>query len=293
MRQVEFPVQLKAYGKRVDQRLAELLPPENLRPVPLSAAMRYACLSPGKRIRPILCLAAAEAVGSDIESVLDAACALEMVHAFSLIHDDLPALDNDDLRRGRPTCHVVYGEAVAILAGDGLFALAFETILAGNWPAEAKLASSHRLAQAASRLVRGETEDILAEGEPVEMDRLRFIHANKTGALVAAAAEIGARLGGASETDCARVARYGEAVGLAFQIADDILNVTSTPEALGKSVGSDAARGKATYPGLVGLEGAKLAAQAARDEAIVALEGLPGNPSLLREIAEFSISRVA
>lgn len=287
---VSFEVQLKAYADRVDARLADLLPAESETPAPLHAAMRYSGLAPGKRLRPALCLAAAAACGGEPEGILDAACAVEMVHAFSLIHDDLPAIDNDDLRRGRPTCHVVYGEAVAILAGDALFALAFETLARGPWETRAEAVSL--VSRASLDLVRGETQDILSEGQPIDAEVLAFIHRHKTGALIAAACEIGALLS-SGDTHRAALQTYGERVGLAFQIVDDVLNETATSEQLGKAAGSDRDRGKATYPALVGLEESRRAARQAVDEAVESLEGLPGDASVLRGLARFTVERVS
>ncbi|RYG49726.1 polyprenyl synthetase family protein [bacterium] len=286
---VGFEVQLKAYADRVDARLGDLLPPEDERPGPLHAAMRYSGLAPGKRLRPALLLASATACGGDPENVLDAACAVEMVHAFSLIHDDLPAIDNDDLRRGRPTCHVVYGEAVAILAGDSLFALAFEILANGPW--EQRALAISLVSRASLDLVRGETQDILSEGQPIDAEGLAFIHRNKTGALIAAACEIGALLA-SGDTHRAALRLYGQRVGLAFQIVDDVLNETSTPETLGKAAGSDRDRGKATYPALFGLDKSREAARDAVEEAVKSLEGLPGDSDVLRELARFTVERL-
>lgn len=255
--------------------------------------MRYSALAPGKRLRPALCMAAAEAVGASANEVLDAACAIEMVHAFSLIHDDLPAIDNDDLRRGRPTCHIEYGEAVAILAGDALFALAFRTVHTGPWTPEQRNSAGASLSLAALQLVDGETEDILSEGVVVDAETLTFIHRNKTGALIAASAEIGAILGGGNAEQVQALRQYGEHIGLAFQIADDVLNETSTPEQLGKAVGSDRERGKATYPSLYGLETARKAAVDAAEVGIQALSPLGTRATLLRDLARFSVDRLA
>ncbi|MGV3614515.1 MAG: polyprenyl synthetase family protein [Fimbriimonas sp.] len=288
---MEFPVQLKAYAERVDRRLAELLPPASTPPAELGEAMRYSALAPGKRLRPALAMAAAEALGESSDPVLDAACAVEMVHAFSLIHDDLPAIDNDDLRRGRPTCHVVYGEAVAILAGDALFSLAFSTMAHLATDAERVVAAMRTLTGAANRLVAGETLDVLSEGKPVDAATLAQIHTEKTGALIAAATEIGGIVGGGTPGQIAALKTYGERVGLAFQIADDILNETGTPEQLGKASGSDRERQKATYPALYGLDASRKAALDAAAEGVAVLEALPSG-AFLAELARFSVSRL-
>lgn len=260
--------------------------------------MRYACLAPGKRLRPALCLAACEACDGDVEPALNVACAIEMVHCFSLIHDDLPALDNDDLRRGRPTCHVEFGEATAILAGDALFALAFETLAAPKLgivpPVERRMECLRVLAQASGMdgLVAGEAADLLAEGTALNEEELHFIHTHKTGSLISAACEMGATVATPDHAMRRKLARYGASVGLAFQIADDLLNETSTPEQLGKAAGSDRERRKATYPALVGLEASKTRARALVQEAQDLLAGLPGPVEFLRQMAVFSVERM-
>jgi geranylgeranyl diphosphate synthase, type II len=287
-------MQLKTHVDRVDARLDELLPPSSRRPFDLHEAMRYSCLAPGKRLRPTLCLASAEAVGADPLSVLDPACALEMVHCFSLIHDDLPAIDDDELRRGMPTCHMRYGEAIAILAGDALFALAYQTL--ADFPQEAGRVL--RCLQILSRavgsdgLVGGEVEDVLAEGRDVDLATLQYIHTHKTGALIAASCEIGGLLGGAAEGEVEALNAYGRQVGLAFQIADDILNETSTPELLGKAAGTDRVRRKATYPSLFGLHGAREAAAEAVSQAEHAVERLERREALVA-LARYSVERLS
>lgn len=234
------------------------------------------------------------ACGGDSNSAIDLGCALELVHAFSLIHDDLPAIDDDDLRRGRPTCHIQFGEAVAIMAGDALFALAFETIAAMN-AEPAVVVESLRILTIASGsrgLAGGETVDILSEGKPVDALTLDYIHRNKTGALIRAACELGAVVAGANLSVRAAAKAYGEHVGLAFQIADDILNETATEEALGKAVGSDRERMKATFPAVHGLEASELRARKEVDLACAALIELPGSKETLRDLAFFSIERL-
>ena len=291
---MEFDTQLKAYAQAVDGRMAELLPSENAIPEPLHRAMRYSCLAPGKRLRPALAMACAQAVGADPMSVLDAACAIEFVHCFSLIHDDLPAIDNDDLRRGVPTCHKAFGEATAILAGDGLFALSFETFSNGPWSAEQRVRAISTLTKATGSdgLVGGETLDILSEGQDISFETLKTIHVRKTGSLIAASCEIGAILAGAPTDQCSSLYAYGAAIGLAFQIADDLLNETSTPEQLGKAAGSDRARGKATYPALIGLEASRQAAHNAVDCGLKCLDAVQ-DKQFLTSIALFSIHRLS
>jgi len=284
--------QLKAYAERVDVRLEALLPPVTERPEILHEAIRYSCLAPGKRLRPAMCMAAAEAAGGEAAMALDAGCAIEMVHAFSLIHDDLPAIDDDDLRRGRPTCHVKFTEGIAILAGDALFSLAFSTMATSSSEAARSLRAVQVLARSSIRLVEGETADILSEGTPVDIATLEFIHANKTGALIAASCEIGAILAGTDPGHVGCLRDYGAQVGLAFQIADDLLNETSTPERLGKAAGSDRERGKATYPALFGIEGSRKAALDAAERGLGCLEGLPGDTSFLRDLAIYTVERL-
>jgi geranylgeranyl diphosphate synthase type II len=236
---------------------------------------------------------AAEAVGGDAAHALDAACAIEMVHAFSLIHDDLPAIDNDDLRRGQPTCHVKFGEAVAILAGDALFALAFEVLASAPLNASALLQSVRRLtiAVGSDGLVGGETVDVLSEGKEPTRDAVEFIHSRKTGALIAASCAIGALHGGGSAAQVEALDRFGASIGLAFQIADDVLNETSTAEQLGKASGSDRARSKATYPAVFGLDAAIAAGQVAADRSLHELDSLGPNADPLRQLAQFFVER--
>lgn len=260
----------------------------------LHAAMRYSCLAPGKRLRPILCLASAEAVGAATESVLDAACAIEMVHCFSLIHDDLPAIDNDDLRRGVPTLHVKYGEALAILAGDALFSLAFESLASSAHPADRVVQAVICLTKAAGSngLVGGEVMDVQSEGKAADADTLEFIHTRKTGALIAASCEIGGLLAGGSSSQVQALKLYGDKIGLAFQIADDILNETSTPEQLGKAAGSDRERQKATYPSLYGVDESRRRADQAVEDAIAALREVSLNGEMLESLAKFAVERL-
>jgi geranylgeranyl diphosphate synthase type II len=292
---VSLDVQLKAYSDRVDSRLEQLLPAQEHPPAELHSAMRYSCLAPGKRLRPVLCMASAESVGGTAASVLDAACALEMVHCFSLIHDDLPAIDNDDLRRGRPTLHIHAGEAIAILAGDALFALAFQTLATSPHVAERILAALQCLTKASGSagLVGGEVVDVLSEGKPVDDATLEFIHARKTGALIAASCEIGGILGGGTAEQIGALRAYGERVGLAFQIADDILNETATADQLGKSAGSDRARSKATYPSLYGIEASHAKAYEMAMGAVNALDAAKISNGLLSSLARFSIDRLS
>ncbi|CAN5476009.1 polyprenyl synthetase family protein [soil metagenome] len=291
LRAVTFQSQLKAYAAEVERRMDSRLPAADLLPSELHQAMRYSVMAPGKRMRPALVLASAVAVGGSLSDCLDAACAVELVHCFSLIHDDLPALDNDDLRRGLPTCHVQFGEAVAILAGDALFALSFELMTLCPVSSERVLVAVVSLTRAASSLVNGETIDILSEGKEIDASTLSLIHERKTGALIAASCEVGALVGGGSASEVEHLRLYGKEIGLAFQIADDVLNETSTADQLGKAAGSDRARGKATYPALYGLEASRSAAIEAAERGIEHLRGF-SDSAFLEEIARYSVERV-
>ncbi|RII30514.1 MAG: polyprenyl synthetase [Geobacter sp.] len=293
---------LKAYLKeqcqRIDGALDLYLPKETELPYSLHKAMRYSVFAGGKRVRPILMLAACQAVGGDTARAIPAACAMEMIHTYSLIHDDLPAMDNDDFRRGNPTNHKVFGEAIAILAGDGLLTEAFKLIsdplFAKDTPAEARLAVIREIAVCAGSygMVGGQVVDMESEGkEDIDLPTVQYIHTHKTGALIKAAVVAGAILGGAGERQLAAITRYGEAAGLAFQIADDILDIEGTTEEIGKDAGSDEARGKATYPAVMGLAAAKLEAQAMMDEAMRALEIFGAEADPLREIAQYIVQR--
>jgi geranylgeranyl diphosphate synthase, type II len=292
---------LKAYlgerQQRVDQALARFLPAEDTLPANLHKAMRYSVFAGGKRIRPILMIAACEAAGGDPVLVLPVACAMEMIHTYSLIHDDLPAMDDDDFRRGRPTNHKVFGEATAILAGDGLLTEAF--VLLSNPELQSGIAPAvtreviHTLARCAGSLgmVGGQVVDMESEGKGVDLPTLEYIHTHKTGALILAALQCGALIGGASADAFQALSRYGEAAGLAFQVADDILDVIGDLTEIGKDVGSDQARGKATYVALLGLDGARERARELRDLAVAALEPLGAPAEPLRQIAHYIVNR--
>jgi geranylgeranyl diphosphate synthase type II len=257
-------------------------------------AMRYSLFAGGKRLRPILCLAASEAVGGDIQSAMPAGCALEMIHTYSLIHDDLPAMDDDDLRRGKPTNHKVFGEAIAILAGDGLLTEAF--VLLSDYHSllpERAVQVIGVVAEAASYrgMVGGQVVDMLSQNKPADLETVQQMHSRKTAALIAAAAESGALAGKGSEAQVAALARYGRAIGLAFQIADDILDIEGDTELLGKTTGADEARGKVTYPAAVGLERSRQAANDMINDALAALEGFDYKANPLRSLAHYIITR--
>jgi len=261
------------------------------------AAMHYSLFAGGKRLRPILCLAAAEAVGGDPGEALPVACALEMIHTYSLIHDDLPAMDDDDLRRGQPTCHRKFDEATAILAGDGLLTAAFQ-ILAGvreryQGREEALLETVQLIAGAAGYqgMVGGQMLDLMAEGRQVTLKELETIHRLKTGALITASVKAGALIGGGSRAEVAALTSYGEKFGLAFQVTDDLLDVEGEAAEMGKAPGMDAARRKATYPGLLGVEKAREWARLLVDEAVSELKPFGERAEPLRELARFLLSR--
>jgi geranylgeranyl diphosphate synthase type II len=261
--------------------------------------MRYSLFGGGKRIRPILCLAAGRCVSGapDLdERLLPAVCALECVHTYSLIHDDLPAMDNDDLRRGQPTCHKKFGEAEAILAGDGLLTYAFELLTSGQFPgpeAAVRLRQTAILAKAAGSLgmVGGQFLDIASEEKQIPFELLRTIHRSKTGALITAAVQMGAVGGGADAVQFQALTEYGQAVGLAFQIADDLLDVTASTEQLGKTAGHDAGQGKATYPALFGIARTRALAHEAADKAVAALAMFDERAEPLRALAQYIVSR--
>ncbi len=260
-------------------------------------AMHYSLFAGGKRLRPILCLAAAEAVGGDSGEVLPAACALEMIHTYSLIHDDLPAMDDDDLRRGQPTCHKQFDEATAILAGDGLLTEAFHILAAAaprNGGREAAMLEVIELISKAAGyqgMVGGQMLDLQAEGRKVTLKELETVHRMKTGALLTASCRVGALLGGGTRGEVTILTGYGEKFGLAFQVTDDLLDVEGSTAEMGKPAGSDEARGKATYPALLGLEKSRQWARRLVEEAVRDLEPLGGPAQPLAEIARYLLVR--
>ncbi len=278
----------------VDAALERLLPAESAQPSSIHTAMRYSVFAGGKRMRPILCLETARIFSSDITPALHPGCALEFIHTYSLIHDDLPALDNDDLRRGKPTCHKKFGEALAILAGDALLTLAFETIGAAPVPADRRVAILTEIAAAAGTIngmVGGQVADIEAERKSVDAQMLEYIHRSKTAALIRASVTAGALCAGASPEDVARLRRFGETIGWAFQVTDDILDVEESSAALGKTAGKDFAQQKATYPAVYGLERSHQIAGDLATKAIAELSPFADRSSRLREIAEFLVLR--
>jgi len=285
---------LEARRLIVEQALEIVLPKQTGPESKVVEAMRYSLFAGGKRLRPILCLAASEAVGGQTEPAMPAGCALEMIHTYSLIHDDLPAMDDDDLRRGKPTNHKVFGEAIAILAGDALLTEAF--VLLSDYHSlmpERALRVVGVIAKAASYrgMVGGQVVDMLSQNKPADLETVQQMHSRKTAALIAAATESGALAGRGSEAQVAALARYGRGIGLAFQIADDILDIEGDTELLGKTTGSDEARGKVTYPAAVGLERSRQAANEMVKDALAALEGFDDRANPLRSLAHYIITR--
>lgn len=288
---------LRDYQSRVESALDARLPESDLEPSKLHEAMRYICLNGGKRIRAMLVYATGQATGSEL-SVLDApACAVELIHAYSLVHDDLPAMDNDTLRRGKPTCHIAYDEATAILAGDGLHSLAFELLAkdpAMNLSPSTKLAMIRHLAHAAgpSGMVGGQAKDITAEGCKLDIESLKSIHLGKTGALIRAAVALGALTNETVRASTLEIFDdYAARIGLAFQIVDDVLDEESDAQTLGKNIGGDRTLSKATFPSIIGLEASKTMAQTLYKEALQALDNLGSGSHILRELAKMVVER--
>jgi geranylgeranyl diphosphate synthase type II len=280
----------------VDAHLEKLLPAESVQPPSIHTAMRYSVFAGGKRVRPILCLESARIFETDVVPALYPGCAIELIHTYSLIHDDLPALDNDDLRRGKPTSHKEFGEATAILAGDALLTLAFETIAATPVAAERRVAMVTEIASAAGTLkgmVGGQVADLEAEGKPVSPEMLEYIHRSKTAALIRASITSGALCARAPVEDVARLRRFGETIGWAFQVTDDILDVEESSAALGKTAGKDIAQQKATYPAVYGLERSHQIAKELADKGIAELDAYGERANRLRTIAEFLVLRRA
>ncbi len=293
-RMFDLKTYLETRRKSVETGLELHMPAETIRPAVLHKAMRYSVMAGGKRLRPILCMAACEAVGGTPEQALLPGLALEILHTYTLIHDDLPCMDDDDLRRGRPTSHVVFGEANALLAGDALLTLAFEWLARSQAPApypSNQLALELAEASGSQGVIGGQVEDLSAEGQVANADLVDYIHRHKTAALIRASVRMGGISGAASPAALDALTRYGECAGLAFQIADDILNVTSTPGQLGKPVGNDAELKKLTYIAVHGLEASRTRANALIEEAVQAIRSLPGDPTPLVALAEYTVKR--
>jgi geranylgeranyl diphosphate synthase type II len=285
---------IEAKRKAVDAALDRLLPSESVAPATIHKAMRYSLFAGGKRLRPVLCLSAAEACEAGEEAAMPLACAVECIHTYSLIHDDLPCMDDDDLRRGRATNHKVFGEGVAVLAGDALLTIAFElcaktrpsrTFTVGDYVAELALVAGSR------ELIGGQVEDLEAEGKTIAPEQLRHIHEHKTAALLRGSIRLGAMAGGAGQRQMESLTTFGHDIGLAFQIIDDILDATSTKEAMGKSVRADEKNEKATYPKIWGLDKSRAEARRLTDHALAALGSFGPSATALREIASYMLAR--
>ncbi|MGH9626997.1 MAG: polyprenyl synthetase family protein [Bryobacteraceae bacterium] len=292
-----FPDYWQHQQKLVDSALDRWVPSESQPPEIIHRAMRYSLFAGGKRIRPILCMAAAQAVSDQVDGVEDAACTLELIHTYSLIHDDLPALDNDDLRRGVPTCHKVFGEAMAILAGDALLTLAFKVLSSLDGASgEARSRLAEELSTAAGTvqgMIAGQVHDIEGEGKSPSTALLDSIHRAKTGALVRASLRMGAIYAGATQEQLSALSCYGEHAGLAFQIVDDILDVEQSSEALGKTAGKDERQQKITFPAVYGIDRSREMSEQERLQAHKAIEMFGPRGAKLREIANMIIFRKA
>lgn len=294
---MDFMQQLKERAAMVEEALDKYLPPASAYPPVIHEAMRYSIAAGGKRLRPVLALAAAETLGKDPAPVIPAACAIELIHTYSLVHDDLPAMDDDDYRRGKPTSHKIYGEAIAILVGDGLLTLAFELLARMNTdkqvPAQRVLRVISEVAGASGTggLVGGQVADLLSENRQITPRELEYIHTHKTGALYRVSLRTGAILSGATEEELQHLTSYASNLGLAFQIIDDILDVEGDARKLGKPTGSDQKNQKATYPSLFGLDAAREKAREVALKAGEALRPFGTRASFLHELLQFILAR--
>ncbi len=287
---------LQEQCRLADAALNRWVPPETDPPQNIHKAMRYSLFAGGKRIRPILCMTTGRAVKDDVDHLADTACTLELIHTYSLIHDDLPALDNDDLRRGRPTCHKVFGEAMAIRAGDALLTLAFQVLARVAIDPDRRVALVDELATASGTLrgmIGGQVHDIEGEGQAPTIELLESIHRAKTGALLRASVRMGAIHAGASPEQYAALSRYGDHIGLAFQIVDDILDVEQPSEALGKTAGKDAQQGKITFPAVYGIVESKAMAQSELRSAHESLTMFGDRARWLHDLADLIVHRSA
>jgi geranylgeranyl diphosphate synthase type II len=291
-------VNLKTYltsrQKKIDRALDRYLPKENTRPATIHKAMRYSLFAGGKRLRPILCLAAAEACGGKIEHALPLACAMECIHTYSLVHDDLPSMDNDDFRRGRATCHKVFGDGIAVLAGDALLTMAFEVVSRARPTRRYDMPTLLRevaVAAGSRKLIAGQVADLEAEGKRTTRAELRYIHENKTSAMLATSVRLGAMSANADPKQLSAITGFGRALGLAFQVIDDILDVTQTTEKLGKSAGKDIAARKATYPAVIGLEKSRVEAKRLTRKAHNALSVFSAKGETLHALANYLLER--
>jgi len=289
---------LKSYlvsrQKLIDRALDRHLPKASVKPATIHKAMRYSLFAGGKRLRPILCLTAAETCGGKIDNAMPLACALECIHTYSLVHDDLPSMDNDDFRRGRPTCHKVFGDGIAVLAGDALLTSAFEIVSRAKAPPRYNMSILLRevaTAAGSEKLIAGQVADLEAEGRKSTPKQVRYIHENKTAAILTCSVRLGAMSANANPKQLNSITKFGRALGLAFQIIDDILDVTQTSEKLGKSAGKDIVAKKATYPAVIGLAKSRAEAQRLTGEAHGALSIFGKNAEALHELANYLLER--
>ncbi len=291
--QVDILASMRQFADAFDQRMEQLLSHTHHVPPTLAEAVRYSLLGPGKRLRPFLVYTCCGISGGNDDDAFPAAAAIEMVHTFSLVHDDLPAMDDDDLRRGRPTCHKMFGEALAILTGDALLALAFETLVRHVSDARNAAAMVAELADGSgwAGMIGGQVADLQGEKEPPDLQRTKYIHERKTAALLATSCKLGGLAGNADASVMQSLGNFGTSLGLAFQIADDLLDVTATAMQIGKNVGKDASAGKQTYPACVGVQESKLLALRYVDEALGFLSDFGSEADPLRHVARFTVSR--
>ncbi len=291
---MELKEYLSARRAEVDRALDHFLPSANTRPATIHKAMRYSLFAGGKRLRPVLCLAAAEACGGNAKAAIPLACALECIHTYSLVHDDLPSMDNDDFRRGRPTCHKAFGEGIAVLAGDALLTIAFEIATTAELRRRYSLRDIlHELATGAGsrKLIAGQVADLEGEGQLATRAQLRYIHENKTAALLTTTVRLGAMSANATAPQLVAITKFGRSLGLAFQVIDDILDVTQTSEKLGKSAGKDVAAQKATYPAVIGLDRSRAEAKRLTKQAHSTLKIFGKKADTLRGLANYLLER--
>jgi geranylgeranyl diphosphate synthase type II len=291
-------MQLRSYlttrQKKIDRALDRFLPKEETKPATIHKAMRYSVFAGGKRLRPILCLAAAEACGGRIDHALPFACAMECIHTYSLVHDDLPSMDNDDFRRGRPTCHKVFGDGIAVLAGDALLTIAFEIVSRAEPTPRYNMSMLLRevaVAAGSQKLIAGQVADLEAEGKKAGRAELRYIHENKTAAILTTSVRLGSMSANANAKQLEAITDFGRSLGLAFQVIDDILDVTQTSEKLGKSAGKDVAAKKATYPAVIGLEKSRAEAKRLTRKAHNALSIFRAKGDARRALANYLLER--
>ena len=286
---------LEAGRKTVDRALERLLPPATARPVSIHQAMRHSVFAGGKRLRPILCMEAGRMIAGALPAgIEELGAVLEMLHTYSLIHDDLPALDNDDLRRGQPTCHKVYGEAIAILAGDALQTQAYEVLAQLRCPADARVRIIEEIARGTGTIngmIGGQVVDLEAEHSKPDLETVEYIHRAKTAALITSSVVSGGLYGGANDEEVGKLRTFGQSIGLAFQIVDDVLDVTQTSEQLGKTAGKDSEAEKATYPALFGVEESLARANALLESALTSLSNFGTRADTLNSLARFLVQR--